>query len=77
MTPLETAIHHAIARTRVQEQQPAAVLAAIADAGYVVIDTSKWRKIVLARDSDGTTFAAWRELIPGDLGPSAEGSERR
>lgn len=31
MTPLETAIHHAIARTRVQEQQPAAVLAAMSD----------------------------------------------
>jgi hypothetical protein len=80
MTDLEHAIAAAIARTRIPDQWPAAVLAAIEGAGYVVIPSALAERALKAKGI-GKKFD--REVVsnelaryapkPGDLDPSAEG----
>lgn len=45
MTPLETAIAQAVARTRIERELPGAILAAMEAEGYVVIDAGRWRRV--------------------------------
>jgi hypothetical protein len=72
MTDLHESIAHAIARTRVQTEQPAAVLAAIKAEGYVLVKADRWERVRSLADVSVDVIIE-PGVQPGDLDPSGEG----
>jgi hypothetical protein len=47
MTPdLDAAIRHAVAATQIEADLPAAILAAITAAGYLLVDRGRWEHMI-------------------------------
>lgn len=69
MTPLETAIASAIARTPRERELPGAVMAAIEREGYVVLPTGDWRWVKLVHGGKEKPSILLSDF---DLDPSAE-----
>lgn len=76
MTPLETTIAQAIVRTRIERDVPSAILAAIVEAGFVVVPRSLAERADKARRRRWGTINLCAELAeyakPGDLDLSTE-----